>query len=128
MYKKIRPRNYMFWLTALFAPWQFAGTFICLIDNSLVFSRYIAKNGRLRKDIKEFRKDQIVKIGVPKDLGLKNQEPSIGRYRSQEIDFVSDSGEIIFLNARPYSKVQCRELLGLFSCEKGKQLNKILEI
>lgn len=125
-----RPHNIIFMIIGLFVPWQFFATYYECDGSKMIFSRYYAKDEKMRKNKIEFDIDDVIKIGFPKDLEISIQEEKLkgvyGVYISQEINFILKNGDIISFNARPYSKKQCRELITIFSCVKGELLSKAL--
>lgn len=126
MFKKIRPGNFIFYLCAICAPWHIWNTYIETDGLQIIFSRYFCANDFMRKRTDKINISEVVTIGFPNELGISMQEEiahgRYGTYCSQEIDFLLKSGNIIPLNARPYTKRQCRRLVSLFLCKKEQRL------
>lgn len=131
--KKIRPNNLMYlFFAAPFMPIHYLNTYIIYDSDKLIISRYYAKNGKMKKNILEIYINEVEFIGFCNDLKIRQIEESlsshIGTYTPQEICFKLKSGKIVSLNAKPYSKKQCIEILNLFKCNKGKTLSRALNL
>lgn len=129
---KERPKNILFWIAALFVPWQLIYTYVECDNVNMIFSRYYVKNGKAKKDQTRFSLNDVIKIGFTRELGLPPQEEILssayGTYISQEICFILKNGDIVSFNARPYSKKQCRLIVNTCNCVKGKILCNTLRL
>ncbi|MGM0218066.1 hypothetical protein [Enterococcus sp. AZ126] len=108
--KKIRPQNPIYLVLCLFCPWRFVNTYYIMNEDSLIISRYYAKENaeELYRKVDKLGFNTLIKFGLPTDIGSTRLEPIIhgpkGTYKSQEIQFLFKDKTIVAWNVRPYTK------------------------
>ncbi|MFD2308615.1 hypothetical protein [Enterococcus termitis] len=123
--KKIRPQNPIYLILCIFMPWRYLNTYYTAKNDTLIISRYYARNNLNVFDRKIDKLDmkKLMKFCLPKELGSTIQEPTIhgakGTYISQEIHFHFKDQTIVAWNVRPYTKKQIRQLAELIHRRYG---------
>lgn len=128
--------NPLFIVSCIVVPWRYFNTFFAIENNNLFLSGYVAqKNSAFFKWFTiDFSLEEISKVGFTQDFDIPLHEEELngiyGNYKSQEILFETNKGELYFINVRPYTRKQIRLILKHLpvSTQISTKLSKVLRL